>query len=66
MPKLKVFLERENKNLEVEANTMKDLFSKLNVNPETVIISRNNELVVDDVELKEDDEIKLLSVISGG
>tara|TARA_Y100000034_G_C6516505_1_gene222121 strand:+ start:289 stop:489 length:201 start_codon:yes stop_codon:yes gene_type:complete len=66
MPKLKVFVERENKNLEVEANSMKDLFSKVNVNPETVIISKNNELVVDDVELRENDEIKLLSVISGG
>jgi len=66
MPKLKVFIERENKNLEVEASSMDDLFSKLDVNPETVIISRNNELVIDDVELNEDDEIKLLSVISGG
>ena len=66
MPKLKVFLERENKNVEVEARNMHELFSKLKVNPETVLISKNNELVTDEIELKENDDIKLLSVISGG
>lgn len=66
MPKLKVFLERENKNIEVEAINMKELFSKLRVNSETVLISKNNELVTDDIELEENDEIKFLSVISGG
>ena len=66
MPKLKVFIERENKNIEVEARDVKELMKKLNLNPETVLISRNNELITDDIDLEDNDEIKFLSVISGG
>ena len=52
-----VFIDRENKNaeLELEKNSIvADLLKNLNINPVTVIVSRNN------------DEIKILSVISGG
>nr|MBI4156562.1 MoaD/ThiS family protein [Candidatus Woesearchaeota archaeon] len=66
MPKLRVFIERENKNIDVEAMDIKDLMKKLNLNPETVLISRNNELITDDINLEDNDEIKFLSVISGG
>ena len=66
MPKLRVFIERENKNINVEARDIKDLMKKLNLNPETVLISRNNELITDDIDLEDNDEIKFLSVISGG
>ena len=66
MPKLRVFIERENKNIEVEARDVKELMKKLNLNPETVLISRNNELITDDIDLEDNDEIKFLSVISGG
>jgi len=66
MPKLRVFIERENKNINVEARDIKDLMKKLKLNPETVLISRNNELITDDIDLEDNDEIKFLSVISGG
>ena len=66
MPKLRVFIERENKNINVEARDVKELMKKLNLNPETVLISRNNELITDDIDLEDNDEIKFLSVISGG
>ena len=71
MAKIKVnaFIDRENKNaeLELENNSQViDLLKKLNINPVTVIVSRNNELVLEDEKLKNNDEIKILSVISGG
>lgn len=67
--KVNVFIDKLNKNtyLELDNNsTVIDLLKKLNINPVTVIVSRNNELVLEDEELNDNDEIKILSVISGG
>ena len=64
-----VFIDRENKNetLEFDNNPIvSDLLKKLNINPVTVIVSRNNELILEDEKLNDEDEIKILSVISGG
>ena len=66
---VKVFVDRNNlsKILELENNTIvADLLKKLNINPVTVIVSRNNELILEDEKLRNNDEIKILSVISGG
>ena len=67
--KVSVFIDRENKNatLELENNSaVRDLLKKININPVTVIVSRNNELILEDEKLNDKDEIKILSVISGG
>lgn len=64
-----IFIDKENKNsrLELENNSIvSDLLNKLNINPVTVIVSRNNELILEDEKLKDKDDIKILSVISGG
>ena len=64
-----VFVDREDKRmiLELESSLLvADLLKKLDINPVTVIISRNNELVLEDEKLNNNDEIKILSVISGG
>jgi len=66
---INVFIDKENKNdkIELQENSIvKDLLIKLDINPVTVIVSRNNELVLEEEKLKEKDEIKILSVISGG
>lgn len=63
---MKVFIEREDKEVNVKAKTVKELLKKLNINPVTVIVAKNNELVTDDTKLSEKDDIKLISVISGG
>ena len=64
-----IFIDRENKNanLELDNNALvADLLKKLNINPVTVIVARNNELILEDEKLNNNDEIKILSVISGG
>ena len=66
MPKLRVFIERENKTINLEASNAKDVLNKLNINPETVLLARNNELILLETKLNNNDELKLLSVISGG
>ena len=61
-----MFLEREKKTLDVEASSVKVLLEKLQLNPTTVLVSRNQQLVTEDASLSEKDVIKILSVISGG
>lgn len=67
--KVSVFVDRYNKNALIElvdSAQVRDLLKELNMNPVTVIVSRNNELILEDEKLNDNDEIKILSVISGG
>ncbi|MBS3096614.1 MoaD/ThiS family protein [Candidatus Woesearchaeota archaeon] len=67
--KVNIFVDRNNlnKTLELDKNSIvSDLLKSLNINPVTVIVSRSNELILEDEKLKNNDEIKILSVISGG
>ncbi len=64
--KIKVFIERTNEKKLVNVNNFNELFNKINIDPNTVIITRNNELITEKTKLNNNDEIKLLSVISGG
>ena len=66
---IKVFVDRNNlsKTIQLENNSLvADLLKELKINPVTVIISRNNELILEDEKLNNNDEVKILSVISGG
>ena len=64
--KIKVFIERQNVNKVIDVKAISNIFDKLNIDRNTVLIIRNNELLTGDESLNENDEIKLLSVISGG
>lgn len=46
--------------------TARDALKKINVLPETVLITRNGELITDDEILTDGEEIRLIAVISGG
>lgn len=61
-----VFIERENKTTKVKADNPKEVMDLLKINPETVLIVRNNELITAEDKLEDNDELRLLSVISGG
>ena len=63
---MKVFIDKTNEYKEVRSKTLKEILKELNINPTTVIITKNNELITEDSNIKETDEIKFLSVISGG
>lgn len=63
---MKVYVEKQDKLLELEKKSVKELLDDLKINPNTVIIVRNNEIVLEDEQLDDNDEIKILSVISGG
>jgi sulfur carrier protein len=56
-----------NKEYEVKSGmTLLDALKKSNIVPESVIATRNGELITEDEILKDGDVIKLIAVISGG
>ena len=58
---INVFIDRENKekSIELDANSsVKDLLSKLNINPVTVIVSRNDNIIMEDEKVNDNDKIK--------
>ncbi len=63
---VKVLIERENKKLNIKAKDIDEIIKKLSINKEEVIIVINGELTPNNVKLKDKDEVKFLSVISGG
>jgi len=66
---IKVYIDKENLSKITELNNgsiVSDLLKNLKINPVTVIVSRNNELILEDEKLNDNDELKILSVISGG
>ncbi|MEW6568647.1 MAG: MoaD/ThiS family protein [Chloroflexota bacterium] len=55
------------KEYEVRAGmTVRDALRQVGILPETVLVTRRGELVTEDEILRDDEEIKLVAVISGG
>ena len=64
---MQIFIERENRKLVKDfSGKAEELLKHLNINPEVVLVVRNGELVSEDAQLEEKDDVKILSVISGG
>ena len=62
-----VFRERENETSEHDfSGKIKDLLAEIGVNKETIVVTKNGEVVSEDEPCEGKDELKLLSVISGG
>lgn len=69
MSKIKVYLERDEKTLEIESKgieTISDLLQKLEINPITVVVTKNNEVSIEQTKISSKDIIKIISVVSGG
>ena len=43
-----------------------ELLKELNINPSSIILVKNDAIVLEDEILDDDDDVKILSVISGG
>ena len=64
---MEVLIEKDNKLLELKGNRKGiEILKELEINPTTVLLVKNNEVVLPDENLSETDKIKILSVISGG
>ncbi len=49
-----------------ESATVLDALKKLDLNPEIFIVSRNSEVIHENEQLKNNDRLELIKVISGG
>ncbi len=61
--KIRVFMERENKERIVKINgKVGDLLQKLGINPESVIIARGRDLLTENSPLKPRDKIRIIHI----
>lgn len=64
---MKIFIEKTNTEKKMKfKGTVKALLKKLKINIEEVIVARNGEIVSEEVILNGKDDVKILSVVSGG
>ena len=66
---MKVFIEKDNQTKEVplsEETSCIDVLKQLEISREAVILVKNGSVCLDEEMLKDSDELKLLSVVSGG
>jgi sulfur carrier protein ThiS len=68
---MKVYIEKDSRSLDIKINKNqkidgKKLLDKLKINPSSVILVKNNEVVLEDELFTEKDDVKILSVVSGG
>lgn len=64
--KITAYLERTKETKEIEIKDFNDIFKKLNLNPEAMLVLRDNQLITDKTNLKDKDKIRIMPVISGG
>ena len=63
---MEIYIDFKDKKSNVKAKTVKELLEKLKINPVTVIVTKGEEVVVEDSAIKKSDKIKIISVVSGG
>jgi sulfur carrier protein len=64
---MSVKMKFRDQEFEVKAGmTARDALKKIDILPDTVLITREGELITDDEILHDGDEIRLIAVISGG
>ena len=68
---MKIYIEKDDKSINVKIGKSKkisgkQLLDKLKINPAAIILVKDDEVVLDDETLEDDNEIKILSVVSGG
>ncbi|MBR3155866.1 MAG: MoaD/ThiS family protein [Methanobrevibacter sp.] len=56
----------EKREIPHEDYTIKDLLDELELSAQTVVSKQNGELVIEDTQIREDDEIQIVQIIYGG
>ncbi len=63
---MRIKIGKETKEINKNLKRVMDIFKELNLNPEEYIVIREGKVLTEDEEIKENDEIELIRVISGG
>lgn len=67
--KINVSYDREKRKGQMELDdqtNVQTLLKTMEINPVTVIVSRNGEMILEEEQLNDGDSVKIFSVISGG
>lgn len=56
----------EERDIPKENYTIKDLLNDLELSSQTIVPKQNGELVIEEIEIQNDDEIRLIQIIYGG
>ena len=56
----------EKRDIPKENYTIKDLLNDLELSSQTIVPKQNGDLVIDESEIRDDDEIQLVQIIYGG
>ena len=56
----------EERDISKENCTIKDLLNDLELSSQTIVPKQNGELVIEESEIHDDDEIRLIQIIYGG
>lgn len=65
--KVVVELTGKKKNVEVPENSkVKDVIKKMKVNPETIIVRRGKDILLEEDFVKKNDKLEFMRIISGG
>lgn len=57
---------KDYKLMKTKSSDIKTLLIEISINPETVIVRLNSEVVTHDVKFKAGDEIEIIPIVSGG
>ena len=64
---MQVYIERSDEHHDIDfSGTGEELCERMQVNPQTVLILKDGELVTEDVDVSDAEEVKLITVVSGG
>jgi sulfur carrier protein ThiS len=64
---MKVFIQKDRAMISFKySGTVKQLLDRMNISPETVMVTQNGKLVREDEMLSDKDDVKVLQVVSGG
>lgn len=64
---MRIYLERTDQEKKMKFNGKASaLLQKLKINPVTVVIVKNKQVVTEEEQLNDKDDVEILSVISGG
>ena len=61
-----IYERTEHKKEISESATIKEVLESMNISSETVVVKKNNEIVMDEENLNDEDVIEVIRVIYGG
>ncbi|ACK42943.1 MULTISPECIES: MoaD/ThiS family protein [Dictyoglomus] len=64
---MRVIIRRNNEIREIKGDLkVREIFKVLNINPETALVIKGEEILTPDKIVRDDEEIEIIPVISGG